>query len=285
MQEPHWRQMIYRLLEKHPRSEFLNTAVVRMAQAGYGNEVSQLKTTANHSEILNLVLTNTFLNVMTKDDVEVDETVEDFTNLCTEQEHVYIYVQLLLWRLKNKYSDISMTRLTKALERMASRKGQYVHTPKRSTRTDAIRSQETVDFLSNYLSEGPPELKKSLQSIKQTRRVIPSDIITVHRLYSAEHPPPLSFIRDFDLISMWSGKKDCLKLTCCLDFFLEAVYVPSATVTLRNDTVEQIIYLIAHATEFDDVSPKEVSPVKYSMHYLICSLALLGRREYTQTSD
>ncbi|ORZ03607.1 TH1 protein [Syncephalastrum racemosum] len=225
VQEPHWRQMIYRLLERHPRSEFLNTAVVRMAQAGYGHEVSQLKTTGNHSEILNLVLTNAFLNVMTKDDVEVDDTLEDFTHLCTEQEHVYIYVQVLLWRLKNKYSDISMTRLAKALERMASRKGH----------------QETVDFLANHLSEGPSELKKSLQSLKQNKRIIPSDIITIYRLYSSENPPALTFIRDFDLIN----------------FFLKAVYVPDPSVILRPDTAEQIIYLIAHATEFDDVSPKD----------------------------
>ncbi|KAI8371711.1 TH1 protein [Radiomyces spectabilis] len=225
IQDPHWRQTIYELIEQYPRCSFLNFAVLRIVEAGYSDEIANLKTASTYIKIYNIILGDTLSKLVQQDDLTFDEQLPDLVRICCEREETYLYAQILIQKIRENYQGLPLMRLSKELEKAAIRRGQNAF----------------VEILRVYTMNAPLQLSGSLKAIHGTRQVTPGDIMTLYKLYTSPNPPPAHFICDFDLIYI----------------LLKAVYIPNSGPILKPDIVEKTIFLIAYAVCVKDASPSE----------------------------
>ncbi|KAG0184692.1 Negative elongation factor C/D [Apophysomyces sp. BC1034] len=236
IQDPYWRQTIYELMETHPRSMFLNFAVLRIAENGYGSEVSQLKTASSYVKIYNYILGDSISKQVSADDLEFEDNLPEFLRLCCEREETYLYAQILIRKLRDEFDGLPFLRLARQLENAALKRGQ------RQTEHFSNDSTQFVEHLRTYMSEAPLQLSKALNTILSKRSVTPGDIMVIHRFYTSTNPPESHHICNYELINI----------------LLKVVYVPNSGHQLNQDTLERVIYIIAYATTFNDALPREV---------------------------
>ncbi|KAG0170525.1 Negative elongation factor C/D [Apophysomyces sp. BC1021] len=235
IQDPYWRQTIYELMETHPRSMFLNFAVLRIAENGYGSEVSQLKTASSYVKIYNYILGDSISKQVSADDLEFEDNLPEFLRLCCEREETYLYAQILIRKLRDEFDGLPFLRLARQLENAALKRGQ------RQTEHFSNDSTQFVEHLRTYMSEAPLQLSKALNTILSKRSVTPGDIMVIHRFYTSTNPPESHHICNYELINI----------------LLKVVYVPNSGHQLNQDTLERVIYIIAYATTFNDALPRE----------------------------
>ncbi|KAI8137886.1 TH1 protein [Fennellomyces sp. T-0311] len=220
-----WRHMIYELLDKYPRCEFLNFAIMRMAEGGYQHEVAQLRTGSSYVEVYNYILNDAFTKLMAKDDIEFEENLPAFLRVCSDQEHSYLYAQVLIHRLYQEFNDLSFLRLAKELEKTAIARGQH----------------ELVYIIKSCAVGMPQDLANALKAIRSSGQPTPGDIMTVYNIYTATEAPSVYFIRDYELIEL----------------MLKALYVPDAVPNMKPDLVDKLICLLAFATAYNESKPRE----------------------------
>ncbi|CAO3612675.1 unnamed protein product [Cunninghamella echinulata] len=222
--DEYWRETIYELMEVYPRSVFLNFAVLRIAESGFRQEISKLRTASTYIEIYNSILDNSFSNIIHVDDLEFEDRLPDIVRVCCEREETYLYAQILLQNLYEKEQSMPFIRLSKELEKAAIERGQFAF----------------VDTLKMYLSNAPPEISSALKAIRSSQQATPGDIMILYKLYTSNNPPATSYIRDFELINT----------------MVRSVFVPNNGV-LRAELKDKLIYLIAYGTTRNDIKPLE----------------------------
>ncbi|CDS07708.1 hypothetical protein LRAMOSA01657 [Lichtheimia ramosa] len=225
VEDAHWRRTIYDLLDKYPRCEFLNVAVMRMAESGYKDEVARLRTSSNYVKVYSLILGDTISEIIKKDDINVDESISDLVRVCCEQEHFYLYAQVLLRRLYEDFDSPSFARLSKELEKAATARGYG----------------ELVDILRTCANDIPPLLASALKSIRSSSQPSPADLFTVYDEYKSKNPPNVIHIREYELIIQ----------------LLKLLFVPNPAVHLRPELVDKMIYIVSYATVFNPTRPPE----------------------------
>ncbi|SAM06484.1 hypothetical protein [Absidia glauca] len=215
--DTHWRQTIYELIEQYPRCAFLNYTVLRIANAGYGDEICHLRTASTYIQVYNSILTDSLSQMVPLDDMALEEQLPNIVRVCCEREETYLYAQILLQKLCENEDTLPLVRLSKELEKAAIQHGHHA----------------LVDTLKQYLSAAPPEVSSALKAIRSNELATPGDIMVLYKLYGSDTPPHVNHLRDFALINI----------------MLKTVFVPKNSGTvLKQELKEKLIYLIAYAT-------------------------------------
>ncbi|KAI9499653.1 TH1 protein [Zychaea mexicana] len=220
-----WRHMIYELLNKYPRCEFLNFAIMRMAEGGYQQEVAQLRTASSYVKVYNYILNDAFAKLGGEDDIGFEENLPALLRVCSDQQHTYLYALVLIQRLYEEFNDISFLRLAKELEKAAIARGQH----------------ELVYIIKSCTLNMPQNLATALKAIRASRQPTPGDLMTIYNIYTSAHAPSVYFIRDYDFIVL----------------MLQALYVPDAVPNMKPDLVDKLISLLAYATAYNDSKPRD----------------------------
>lgn len=224
LEDVHWRQTFYELLEKHPSCVFLNFAILRIAEAGHDKEIAKLRTASTYVKVYNLILNDALSDLTTKDNVEFDDDLPSLVRVCCEREDTYLYAQILLRRLADEYGATPFSRLRRELELAAKKKG----------------NMAIVDVIHTHISDAPVELSKTIKSIMNSPNITPGDLVALKRFYASEQPPAARHLCDYDLM---------IKM-------LAALYVPHHGALLRQDLVDDVTFLIAYATTMNDTKPR-----------------------------
>ncbi|KAI8097011.1 TH1 protein [Halteromyces radiatus] len=228
----YWRKTIYELLEQYPRCAFLNLAVMRISEAGYSEEISNLRTASTYIEVYNSILDHSFSSIVPVDDLEFEDRLPDIVRVCCEREETYLYAQLLLQNLYENEDKMPFIRLSQELERSAIQRGQHGF----------------VDILKLYLSSAPTQVSNALKAIRSNQQATPGDIMVLYKLYSSDQPPAIQHIRDFELINI----------------MLKTVFVPNSGTSLKPELKEKLLYLIAYATtnkDTNEIQKQEIDQV------------------------
>lgn len=141
-----------------------------------------------------------------------------------------MFAQILLVRLRDKYDAKPLQRLSRELEIAAKRKG----------------NPAMIDLIHAHTSTAPLELAKTINSILSSSTVMPGDVANLKRFYSSVSPPSSSHLCNYDLI---------VKL-------LKSLYVPQDGILIKPELVDDVTYLIAYATTFNDSKTREVQNTK-----------------------
>ncbi|KAF7725707.1 Negative elongation factor C/D [Apophysomyces ossiformis] len=184
VQDTHWRQTIYELMEMHPRSVFLNFVVLRIAESGYASEVSALKTASIYVKIYNYILGNSIAEKVSADDLELKDSLPEFLKLCCEREETYLYAQLLIRKLYDEFNGLPFLKLARQLENAAARRGH----------------SQFVEHLRTYMSDAPLQLSKAFNAILSKQAVTPGDVMVIHRFYTSSNPPASRYICNYEFI-------------------------------------------------------------------------------------
>ncbi|KAI9310993.1 TH1 protein [Dichotomocladium elegans] len=239
--DKHWRESLYELFDKYPRCEFLNFAIMRMAESGYRDEVARLRTSSSYMQVYSLIMENSLSELIKKDDTCIDNDLPDFIRVCCEQEHFYLYAQVLIKRLHDEYEAAPLKRLSKELEKAAISRGY----------------SELVDILKSCAEDIPLDLAAALKAIRNSNQPTPGDVLAIHSMYTSANPPSVQFIRDYDFIML----------------LLKSLYVPGNNSNIRPDVLEKMIFLISYATTYNDAHPREaqmseIQRVSIALHEL-----------------
>ncbi|KAG1053868.1 hypothetical protein G6F46_003261 [Rhizopus delemar] len=237
IQDSHWRQTMYELLEKYPSCSFLNFAILRISEAGYQEEIAKLRTSSTFIKVYDLILENILKELITKDDTEFDDVIQSFVKICCEREESYIYAQTLIKRLQDEFGMVSFTKLKRELELAAGRNGHKAF----------------VDSFSSLTSSSPLEISKIITTILNSPRITPADLIALKRPYLSQNPPPAHYLYNYDLT---------IKL-------LSSLYVPQYGSVIRVDMVDDITFLIAYATTINEQHPLETQKEELSHVQLV----------------
>ncbi|KAG0268670.1 Negative elongation factor C/D [Actinomortierella ambigua] len=116
IQHPFWRQAIYELSEKHQKCALLNFAIQRISDAGHQGEIATVKTASTFVNVFSGVLLDSLDKLRDEDDVELMERLPDLVKVCCQNEHTYLYTQVLLFRLMKTDRGLPMKRISKELE-------------------------------------------------------------------------------------------------------------------------------------------------------------------------
>ncbi|RCH97682.1 Negative elongation factor C/D [Rhizopus azygosporus] len=246
IQDSHWRQTMYELLEKHPSCAFLNFAILRMSETGYKQEVARLRTTSTFVKVYDLIFEDILKEMVTKDDVDIEGIDHDLEKVCCERQETYIYTQLLIKRLQDEFGKFSFTRLKRDLELASIRNG----------------NRTFVELLNAHLSDAPLEISRTIATILNSSHMTPADLITLKRPYLSSNPPSVHYLCNYDLM---------IKL-------LNALYVPQHGSIIRADMVDDVTFLLACASTMNDeqslqAQQQEITQVQFVLRELYTALA------------
>ncbi|KAI9275699.1 TH1 protein [Phascolomyces articulosus] len=220
-----WRYMIYKLFDTYPRCEFLNFAIMRIAEGGYQHEVAKLRTASSYIKVYNYILNDAFGKLGGNDDIDFEENLPKLVRVCSDQQHTYLYAQILIQRLYKEFNDLSFLRLAKELEKAAIAHGQH----------------ELVYIIKSCALGMPQNLATALKAIRASGQPTPGDLMTIYNIYSSSNAPSIYFIRDYDFIEL----------------MLRALYVPDAVPNMKSDLVDKLIGLLTYATAFDESKTRD----------------------------
>ncbi|PHZ10186.1 uncharacterized protein RHIMIDRAFT_293591 [Rhizopus microsporus ATCC 52813] len=246
IQDSHWRQTMYELLEKYPSCAFLNFAILRMSETGYKQEVARLRTASTFVKVYDLIFEDILKEMMTKDDVDIEGIDHDLKKVCCGRQETYIYTQLLIKRLQDEFGKFSFTRLKRDLELVSIRNG----------------NRTFVELLSAQLSNAPLEISRTIATILNSSHMTPADLITLKRPYLSSNPPSVHYLCNYDLM---------IKL-------LNALYVPQHGSVIRADMVDDVTFLLACASTMNDeqllqAQQQEITEVQFVLRELYTALA------------
>ncbi|KAI9257627.1 TH1 protein [Sporodiniella umbellata] len=226
--DPHWRQTLYDLFVQYPESDYTNFAILKIFEGGYSEEVSQLRTSTKYLKVFDAMVSSMLDELIGSDDTKFDDIAPRLEKMCCGRQDLYMYTQILLKRLESESGDHSFSRVTQLLEKSAVANGN-------KSFVDSLKShQETLD------------IAKKISTIITSQRITEADVTMLKAHYSSDTPPPVKYLCNFDLINR----------------FLRMLYVPHNGSIAKNDIANNIIYLIAYATNVNDNYPMNVQKPK-----------------------
>ncbi|OZJ05119.1 hypothetical protein BZG36_01368 [Bifiguratus adelaidae] len=247
IEDSFWRQAIYELSEIHNKCSFLKFAIQKISDAGYQQEMAKVSTASTFLNVFNGVLYDFLKAMITKDDIDVDRLLPEFKRACLQNEHKYVYAQVLLSRLTEVSGGSSYQRIQYELERNAAKQFK----------------SPFVDIFGTIINKAPQQLVDAKTAIMQGENPTPGDVIQIYKLYTQQRVPSLKFLRDAGFI----------------DKLIQTAFLPSQSgVAVKPEIKERVIHLLAiaaAATEDSNGSLElsDVPPVTQSLKRLDTVLA------------
>ncbi|KAF8949014.1 Negative elongation factor C/D [Haplosporangium gracile] len=235
IRHPFWRSVIYELSEEHQKCAFLNFAIQRISDAGYQGEIASVATASTFVGVFSGVLLESLDKLREEDDVGLLDKLPDLIKICCQNEHTYLYTQILLFRLMKTDRGLPLKRISKELE---------------SGVLEKFNKPPLVSTLRMLLSGASPAVASAISAILQSRSPSPGDVMLLHRAYSSDDPPSSFFLRDPEFF----------------EIMLSSIFVPSFKGGMvKQDHKEKYLWLVAYTAsvhENDDMGPDttEVQP-------------------------
>ncbi|KAF9977166.1 Negative elongation factor C/D [Actinomortierella ambigua] len=227
IKHPFWRQAIYELSEKHQKCALLNFAIQRISDAGHQGEIASVATASTFVNVFSGVLLDSLDKLRDEDDVGLMERLPDLVKVCCQNEHTYLYTQVLLFRLMKTDRGLPLKRISKELE---------------SGVLEKFNKPPLVSILKMLLAGASASVASAISAILQSRVASPGDVMSLHRAYTSDNPPSAHFLRDPDFF----------------EIMLSSVFVPSFKGGMvKQDHKDKYLWLLAYAAsvkEADDDS-------------------------------
>ncbi|EGD75386.1 hypothetical protein PTSG_06463 [Salpingoeca rosetta] len=187
-----WRALIFSLSESvDTETFFLDLAVKTMVEKGHFEEATKHKSIARQQEIFALVLARC-VSAAIKATTASDRV--HFTELvCTVgciSKVVYMFTQALLHRLQQELTSsppaaVVVRNIADALEEHVTKQGHSVR---------------DVSFLLNATTTGHEVTR--IARMMHTQQMTMADVDTLHRLYTSDDTPPVSYLQNRGMLEM-----------------------------------------------------------------------------------
>ncbi|KAF9090177.1 Negative elongation factor C/D [Mortierella sp. AD031] len=249
IQHPFWRSVIYELSEKHQKCALLNFAIKRISDAGYQGEIASVATASTFVNVFSGVLLESLDKLREEDDVGLLEKLPDLIKICCQNEHTYLFTQILLFRLMKTDRGLPLKRISKELE---------------SGVLERFNKPPLVSILRMLLAGASSAVASAISAILQSRSPSPGDIMQLHRAYTSGDPPSSYFLRDPDFF----------------EIMLSSIFVPKGGV-VKQDHKDKYLWLIAYAAsvhESDDNMVPDTTEVQPTYEALVALEDTLSRR-------
>ncbi|KAG0225082.1 Negative elongation factor C/D [Actinomortierella wolfii] len=162
IQHPFWRQVIYELSEKHQKCALLNFAIQRISDAGHQGEIASVATASTFVNVFSGVLLDSLDKLRDEDDVGLMERLPDLVKVCCQNEHTYLYTQVLLFRLMKTERGLPLKRISKELE---------------SGVLEKFNKPPLVSILKMLLAGASASVASAISAILQSRVASPGDVM------------------------------------------------------------------------------------------------------------
>ncbi|KAI8352358.1 TH1 protein [Mortierella sp. GBAus27b] len=217
IENPFWRSVIYELSEKYKSSQFLNYTIQRISDAGYQGEIASVATASTFVNVFSGVLLDSLDKLREEDDVELLERLPDLVKVCCQNEHTYLYTQVLLFRLMKTDRGLPLKRISKELE---------------SGVLEKFNKPPLVSTLRMLLAGASSSVASAISAILQSRTPSPGDVMQLYKAYTSEPPPSTFFLRDPEFF----------------EIMLSSIFVPSFKGGIvKQDHKEKYLWLVAYA--------------------------------------
>ncbi|KAG0238649.1 Negative elongation factor C/D [Actinomortierella wolfii] len=234
IQHPFWRQVIYELSEKHQKCALLNFAIQRISDAGHQGEIASVATASTFVNVFSGVLLDSLDKLRDEDDVGLMERLPDLVKVCCQNEHTYLYTQVLLFRLMKTERGLPLKRISKELE---------------SGVLEKFNKPPLVSILKMLLAGASASVASAISAILQSRVASPGDVMALHRAYTSDNPPSSYFLRDPDFF----------------EIMLSSVFVPSFKGGMvKQDHKDKYLWLLAYAASVKEDEENNNAPVDKS---------------------
>ncbi|KAH3745750.1 TH1 family protein [Pelomyxa schiedti] len=213
IQNPQWRNLIYKLSEKHESCVLLNLAIQLISDSGHTEEISTIPSAVQNFRIFNQVLKNLLSQIITADELKLQQLLPDLKKLCAHNEHAYFYVQVFLHKLAAHPNGAHLKRLITELQCEGSHRENVI-----------VQINCKLSKLDNY-----PSIQQPICSL--TKGVCaPSDVSQLYTEFKSQAPPPVKYIR----------KEEIMRT------LLKELFDPVKQVSEQHK--EKCIYLLAYAS-------------------------------------
>ncbi|KAF9581862.1 Negative elongation factor C/D, partial [Lunasporangiospora selenospora] len=222
IQHPFWRSVIYELSEKYQKCDLLNFAIQRISDAGHQGEIASVATASTFVKVFSGVLLDSLDKLREEDDVGLLDRLPDLIKICCQNEHTYLYTQVLLFRLMKTDRGLPLKRISKELE---------------SGVLEKFNKPPLVPILRMLLAGASSTVASAISAILQSRSPSPGDVMLLHRAYTSNDPPSPFFLRDPDFF----------------EIMLSSIFVPSFKGGIvKQDHKDKYLWLVAYAASVQE---------------------------------
>jgi len=216
---PTWRSLIYRLAKENPDCLMLNCMIKLISDAGFQGEITSISTAAQQIEVFSRILKTSVTTYLTSSPEDLAKNLEECANMVCHGQHTYVYAQVLLSVLASE-----------------SRGGHVIRRLQQEVQRQATRANHDVTSITMALMAGFQHTRaaQALGSMLSRDALNPADIVTLHRLYNSNEPPPVDLIR----------------IPQFLHLLIDALFKPGSKV--NQDHKLKYIYLLAYAASVCD---------------------------------
>eukprot|EP01127_Copromyxa_protea_P021066 TRINITY_DN7149_c0_g1_i2.p1 TRINITY_DN7149_c0_g1~~TRINITY_DN7149_c0_g1_i2.p1 ORF type:complete len:588 (+),score=74.81 TRINITY_DN7149_c0_g1_i2:30-1766(+) len=182
-QTPKWRNLIYTLSKQHPDCQLLNFTIQLISEAGHQREIASLTSASIYFNVFNRVLQETLEDILkAKNPIELDALLPDFLQMCTHNQHTYLYCQSVLQILTQDKRFAHLRKLSTDLQTHVQ------HLPVAQNISRLMVSKDSVVSC-------PEDLFNLISSITRAGKITPMVAEKLHFVFSSPSPPPVSLIR------------------------------------------------------------------------------------------
>ncbi len=216
---PTWRSLIYRLAEDYPDCLMLNFTIKLISDAGFQGEITSISTAAQQIEVFSRILKTSVITFLQSDEDSIASNMSECAKMICHGQHTYVYAQVLLSVIsyENKGGHI-IKRLQEEIQKQAQADDHDV-TPITMALTTGFQHTRAV---------------QALQSMLSRNALNPADIVVLHRLYTANDPPPVDLIR----------------IPQFLELLIDALFKKGSKINQEHKS--KYIYLLAYASSVCD---------------------------------
>jgi len=187
IQQPRYRSMIYELSEIHKNCVLLNFAIQAISEAGHQAEITGIATASKYVDVFSKVLVDSMTQLKKEtDEAILLEKIPEFTKMCSQSQHTYLYAQTLIHRLMQEPNGYIFKRLSQELDL-------------------AVRHHGKAAMIINLLLSGLSESNKvaeAISSIIRSKSSTPGDVLILHQEYSGPNPPLIDFLQNPELLEI-----------------------------------------------------------------------------------
>lgn len=220
-----WRSLIYKLAEDYPDCLMLNFTIKLISDAGFQGEITSISTASQQLEVFSRILKTSIANFLEGGEEELQKNLNEFTRMVCHGEHTYLYSQTLLHLLAQEPKGGSN------IKRLSQETSRYVQGTEHNATpiTMALIGAATV-----------PRVCQALTAMLSKNALNPADITVLFKMYQAQDPPPVEFIR----------------LPQFLDLLMDSLFKPGTKINPEHKP--KYIYLLAYAVSVHETYKKGV---------------------------
>ncbi|KAJ2061313.1 hypothetical protein GGI17_003163 [Coemansia sp. S146] len=271
---PHqvWRNTIYRLSERNPKSEMLGAALQKVADEGFQAELTSLNSASLHTHVFYSLLVECLENIAPATDETLNERISELIGTVCRSEQAYFMAQYILVHARQKLGPqaIGLRRIEEELERHMLDK---YDRPQLAVHMRLLLDGRAVG--------GDDEVANALVSIIQNSYAAPGDVTALYNYYhgalAAGQPVHLAYMLRSERIMMllveqmfghlWKATVEDTR-AALVDKYIWLLAYATLSVDDQSETVDQT-QLDQLTSQMKDVRQLPVRPIQTTFNQVI----------------